>query len=496
MSARLARLVRDAGTPRVLVVGDVMVDRYIFGAVSRVSPEAPIPVLLAGEEESRLGGAGNVALNLRALGAKVVLAGVVGSDEGAEICRERAEAAGIDLRGVVVDRGRPTSVKTRLISRTAQHAQQVLRVDRESTEPIGTDAMRRVGRLVEREIPRCDVVILSDYAKGALPPKLVREIIRGCRRHRRPVLVDPKGHDYARYRGASAVTPNRKESQEATGIEMTGPKRLEQIGRALLTELALEVAIVTLDRDGLALFPAKGMTRRFAAAPVEVSDVTGAGDAVIATLGWALAIGASWEDAAALAAIAGAIEVQHLGVVPIPREELIGALHDDGGAAGKVAPVEVVVEALEARRARGERVVFTNGCFDLLHAGHVRYLKFAREQGDCLVVGLNSDHSVRKQDKGAGRPFVREADRAETLAALDAVDYVVTFDQPTPLRLIQQLEPDVLVKGEDWRERGVIGARFVENRGGKVVFAPLLKGRSTSKLVERIRRAGGAGEGG
>jgi D-beta-D-heptose 7-phosphate kinase/D-beta-D-heptose 1-phosphate adenosyltransferase len=478
----------------VLVVGDVMVDRYIFGVVSRVSPEAPIPVLLAGEEESRLGGAGNVALNLRALGAKVALAGVVGMDDGAEICRSRAEAAGIDLRGVVVERDRPTSVKTRLISRTQQHSQQVLRVDRESTEPIGPDSIRRISRFAEREIPRCDVVILSDYAKGSLPTRLVRQLIRLARRARRPVLVDPKGTDYSRYRGASAVTPNRKESQEATGIEMTGPKKLEKIGRSLLTDLSLEVAIVTLDREGIALFPADGKTRRFTSKPVEVSDGTGAGDAVIAALGWGLAIGASWEDAAAIATVAGGLEVQHLGVVPIPREELLGALQvEQIATAGKVMSPLDIDEALAARRARGERVVFTNGCFDLMHAGHVRYLKFARAQGDCLVVGLNSDRSVRKQDKGGDRPLVGQGDRAETLAALESVDFVAFFDEPTPLRLIQRLKPDVIVKGEDWREKGVVGQAFVENRGGKVVFAPLLKGRSTTRLVGKIRRSKGEG---
>jgi len=495
MSARLARLVRDAGAPRVLVVGDVMIDRYIFGVVSRVSPEAPIPVLLAGDEEARLGGAGNVALNLRALGAKVALAGVLGVDDGATICRERAEAAGIDLRGVVVEADRPTSVKTRLISKTQQHSQQVLRVDRESTEPIGLEAIRRISRFAEREIQRCDAVILSDYAKGALPTKLVRQLIRLARRFRRPILVDPKGSDYSRYRGASAVTPNRKESQEATGIEMTGPARLEKIGRSLLTSLSLEVAIVTLDREGIALFPASGKTRRFTSKPVEVSDGTGAGDAVIAALGWGLAIGANWEDATAIATVAGGLEVQHLGVVPIPREELLGALQVERvESGGKVKAVDEVDELLDARRARGERIVFTNGCFDLMHAGHVRYLKFARSQGDCLVVGLNSDRSVKKQDKGGDRPLVRQADRAETLAAVESVDFVVLFDEPTPLRLIQRLKPDVLVKGEDWRERGVVGQSFVENRGGRVAFAPLLKGRSTTRLLDRIRRSKPEGE--
>jgi D-beta-D-heptose 7-phosphate kinase / D-beta-D-heptose 1-phosphate adenosyltransferase len=493
VSARLIPIVRAAGSPRVLVVGDLLLDRYIFGEVRRISPEAPIQVLNVTDEESRCGGAGSVALHLAALGSRVSLVGIIGDDDRGATFRRLAGEQGVDVSGLVVETGRPTSVKSRHIARGQKHNQQVLRVDRESVDAPTAETVDKLMRLVQTRVPKADVVILSDYAKGTLGHRVLREAIRTARRAKVRVLVDPKGQDYAPYRGASAVTPNRQESQEATGIAYTGPRSLEKIGRKLVDDLGLEAAVVTLDREGVALFPKDDRTIRIPSTPREIYDITGAGDAVIATLGWALAVGAGWKDAAALANVAGGIEVGKLGVTPIPREELLEALHEGSPeTAGKVKSREELLEALAARRARGERIVFTNGCFDLLHTGHVRYLRFARDQGDCLVIGLNSDVSVRKQGKGDDRPVQPESDRAETLAALECVDLITTFDEPTPLRLIQKARPDVLVKGEDWREKGVVGRGFVERSGGRVVLAPLYPGHSTSDLIDRIRGEEGA----
>jgi D-beta-D-heptose 7-phosphate kinase/D-beta-D-heptose 1-phosphate adenosyltransferase len=493
VTTRLVPLLRSAPSPRVLVIGDVMLDRYVYGDVRRISPEAPIQVLRVADEETRCGGAGSVALNLRALGAEVALVGLVGKDERGAIVRRLAADQGVDVDGVLTDPGRPTTVKSRFVARGHKFNQQVLRVDHETEAEPDAAAQRGLLDLVRRRLRDTDVVVLSDYAKGTLAPPLLKKLFGAARRARKRVLVDPKGADFARYRGAAAVTPNRHEAQAATGIELDGPAALERIGRRLLEDLDLEAALVTLDRDGLALFPRDGSTVRIPSTPREVYDITGAGDAVLAALAWALGAGASWRDAAALANAAGGLEVGKAGATPIPREELLEALHDASPeTAGKVKGREELLEALAARRARGETIVFTNGCFDLLHSGHVRYLRFAREQGDCLVIGLNSDASVRKQGKGGDRPLVGEDDRAETLAALECVDLIATFDEPTPLRLIQKVKPDVLVKGEDWRERGVVGREFVERRGGRVVLAPIHPGRSTTGLIDRIRGEEGA----
>jgi len=488
MSEGLIPLVRGAGSPRVLVVGDLLLDRYVFGDVGRISPEAPIQVLRVTGEEARCGGAGSVALHLAALGAKVTLVGILGADSLGKSFRELASDAGVDVTSVVVEDGRPTSVKTRLIAHGQKHNQQVLRVDRETSDEPSRETVGLLLDRLKKAAPKADAIILSDYAKGVLGDRVLRDAIKIARKAGVRVLVDPKGKDFSRYRGASAITPNRQESEVATGIAIDGPKALERLGRKLVEDLELEAAVVTLDREGVALFPRDGTTVRIPSRPREIYDITGAGDAVIAVLGWAVALGADWPDAAALANVAGGIEVGKLGATPIPREEILETLHHGSPeTAGKMKTREEVAEAVAARRARGERVVFTNGCFDLIHTGHVRYLRYARAQGDCLVVGLNSDVSVKKQEKGDDRPLVPEADRAETLAALECVDLITLFDEPTPLRLIQRVKPDVLVKGEDWREKGVVGREFVERHGGEVVLAPLHRGRSTTGIIERIR---------
>jgi D-beta-D-heptose 7-phosphate kinase/D-beta-D-heptose 1-phosphate adenosyltransferase len=466
-----------------------MVDRYLTGVVDRISPEAPIQVLRVESEEERLGGAGSVALNVSVLGARTTLVGVTGEDPAADRFRAAAAAAGVTLHAVV-EPGRRTTVKTRHLARRHSMAQQVLRVDEETVAPLGPAAEAAVLARARAALPEADAVLVSDYGKGALTPKVLEALIQEGRGRGVPVVVDPKGERFDRYRGATCVTPNRAEATLATGIPVTDLASAEKAAAALVGGVALDFALVTLDREGMYLKVGKAPGTHIPTTPREVFDVTGAGDMVLSVLAVALASGATPLEAASLANVAAGLEVERVGVVPITREEIAARLAADGDAGPKRVAPEEIAAAMARERAAGRRIVFTNGCFDVLHAGHVQFLRSAKALGDVLVVGLNADASVRRL-KGEGRPVHPEADRAEVLSSLSVVDYVVLFDEDTPVRLIEKVEPHVLVKGEDWKEKGVEGRAFVEARGGKVVLLPLLPGRSTTASLERLRRAKG-----
>ncbi len=484
----LPAVVRSLRRPVVAVIGDLILDRYILGSVGRVSPEAPVHVVREEREEERPGGAGSVAAMVTGLGARCRIVGLRGEDGSGERLAALLRSAGSDIRGVLPVRGRPTTVKTRIVARTAAGRQQVLRVDREVDSPPRAAEIRALAAASRRALRGADAVILSDYGKGALPDAVLRAVLREARRRRIPALVDPKRTDFACYRGATVVTPNRAETERAAGTAVRTLDDAVRAGRRLARSLRLEAALITLDRDGMMLVPAQGLAVHVPTSPREVFDVTGAGDMVIAAAAVALGSGASLEEAARLANVAAGIEVARFGAVPVTRDELLEAVHDpQGDTARKIVGPGALREALRARRARGEKVVLTNGCFDLLHVGHLRYLAAARAEGDLLVVGLNSDASVGRL-KGAGRPVVPFRERAETLAALSCVDFVVGFREDIPERLVRAVDPHVLVKGEDWRKKGVVGREWVESRGGRVVLARLVPGRSTSALLGRIRR--------
>ncbi len=484
----LPEVLRSLRRPTVAVVGDLLLDRYLFGSVGRVSPEAPVHVLRVDREEERPGGAGSVAALLAGLGARCRVAGFLGRDGSGDRLRALLRAAGASTREVLALPGRPTTVKTRIVARNASGYQQVLRVDREEDAPPGAGVERSLAAEARRALRGAGAVVLSDYAKGALPDAVLRAVLDEARRRGVPSLVDPKRPDFRAYRGATVLTPNRAETERALGMRLRTRADVERAGRRLVRAHGLEAALVTLDRDGLALVPREGPAVFVSTEPREVFDVTGAGDMVVAAAAVALASGATLEEAARLANVAAGIEVARFGVVPVSRDEILEAVHaPEGDPARKVLPLPALREALRARRARGEKVVLTNGCFDLLHVGHLRYLSAARAEGDLLVVGLNSDASVGRL-KGRGRPVVPFRERAETLASLCAVDFVVGFGEDTPERLVRAVDPDVLVKGEDWRTKGVVGRRWVESRGGRVVLARLVPGRSTSALLTRIRK--------
>ncbi len=486
MSRPLPEVLATLGAPQVLVVGDIVLDRYLTGVVERISPEAPIQVLRVQNEEERLGCAGSVAQMMAVLGAETTLVGVVGDDKAAVRVRELAASARI-LFEPVVEAGRHTGVKTRHLARSHSIDQQVLRVDEETTEPVSAATEEALAAALKTHVAQADAIIVSDYGKGALSSELLMRIVAEAGGRNVPVVADPKGSDFTRYRGVSCITPNRPETRLATGIEVTDLASAEAAATQLVADLELGFALITLDKEGMYLKEASQDGVHLKTTPREVFDVTGAGDMVVAVLGLALAAGALPVEAASLANVAAGLEVEHVGVVPITRDEIAARLALGAeGLAAKHIPRGEIAGVVKRHRAAQKRVVFTNGCFDILHAGHVRYLAEAKAQGDVLIVGLNSDASVRRI-KGEGRPVNGQADRVEVLAALAVVDHVVVFEEDVPTPLIEQVQPDVLVKGMDWKDKGVEGREIVEARGGKVVLVELHEGRSTTGIVERIR---------
>jgi D-beta-D-heptose 7-phosphate kinase/D-beta-D-heptose 1-phosphate adenosyltransferase len=494
LTRSLAEALASWGAPRLLVVGDLILDRYLTGVVDRISPEAPIQVLRVESRTERVGGAGSVALNVAVLGARTRLFSVTGDDEAGDRLRAMAAAAGVDLLAPR-DASRPTSVKTRHLARSHASPQQVLRVDEERVAPLAPGVEAEVLAAFDGALRDADAVLVSDYGKGVCTETLLQRVIAAAQRTGLPVVVDPKGDDFRRYRGATTLTPNRPETHRATGIEVRpgDPAAAERAAARLIAEAGLDFALITLDREGMYVKVGKAPGRHLPVTPREVFDVTGAGDMVLSVLAVALASGSDPVEAASLANVAAGIEVERVGVVPIARSEIAERL--GAAPAGTKEVLRSDVAALAGRhRAAGRRVAFTNGCFDVLHAGHVRFLEAARAEGDVLVVGLNADASVRRL-KGDGRPVNPVADRVAVLSGLAAVDHVVVFEEDTPQRLVEDVQPDVLVKGEDWRDKGVVGREAVEARGGRVVLLPLLEGRSTTEVLRRaasVRRPGPA----
>ncbi len=483
MTGGLLSLAHAARPVRVGVIGDLILDRYLRGEADRISPEAPIPVLAIAAEDERLGGAGNVAANLRAVGADVWVGGAVGADEnGDSVCAALAELGG-DVGAVIRDGTRPTVEKTRLIARS----QQVLRFDREDRAPLAKNAEASLVKEIGRLLVGTDMVVLSDYAKGTLTKGVLEHVLKSGV----PALVDPKGTDYSRYRGAFGITPNRGEAEAATQVKITDDeKSLRRAADALFEITDAKVVWITLGAGGIYCAARGGAEFHVRSEARKVFDVTGAGDTVIALLARYLAAGVPLRQAVEIANAGAGVVVGKLGAVSIALPELYRAIATRGDgvdeSARKILSRTEAAAMADDLRRQGLRVVFTNGCFDVLHAGHARYLAWARAQGDVLIVGVNDDASIERL-KGKGRPVVPSRDRKELLAALGAVDFVVEFAEDTPEELIRSITPDVLVKGADWQGKTVAGSAWVESHGGAVCFAPLLEGRSTTGLIERIR---------
>jgi D-beta-D-heptose 7-phosphate kinase/D-beta-D-heptose 1-phosphate adenosyltransferase len=482
MERELIPLLQNMGQPRIAVVGDFMLDRTIWGEASRVSPEAPVPVVQVDREEDRPGGAGNVAANLVELGAKVSCFGAVGTDESATLLLQGLEALGVETQGIVACTDRPTVQKIRVMAQN----QQMVRVDREESHPIPPTASAHLLKALADA--KWDGIILSDYAKGVLAPETIQAVIQLAHSRNAFSVVDPKNADFSIYHGATVLTPNRKEAEVAIGRPLPDADSLADATAQLRKDCQLDSLLVTLGADGMFLCQDEGGFHLPTAAQ-QVFDVTGAGDTVAAMLAVALAEKVDWKMAVRLANIAAGLAVARVGTVAVGRKEILHHLCASSPAQKIILANDVpaLEAALESFRREGARLVFTNGCFDILHAGHVRYLGQSRRFGDALVVGLNADTSVRRL-KGASRPIQLEVDRAEILAALECVDLVILFEEDTPKELIERVCPDVLVKGADWKEKGVVGADFVQAQGGEVRLVDILPGRSTTSVVNQMQK--------
>lgn len=467
---------------RVLCIGDVMLDHYIYGQVERVSPEAPIPVLWIERETKSLGGSGNVLRNLRALGAASSFISVVGNDDaGREIGRLVEAQDGAEAH-VLVQPQRTTTVKTRYIAGN----QQLLRADRESAIPLDPYIREDLLRLARELVADHSVVVVSDYAKGVLTEGVALEVIRAAREAGARVIVDPKGGDHIRYRGADIVKPNRRELAHATGMAVATDNEIIAASRALIERCGFEAVLASLGAEGSVLVSADGTVHIQRAEVREVFDVSGAGDTVVATVAAALAVGTNMTDAARLANIAAGIVVGKVGTAVAYASELMVALTgSDLHAADKVVPRSHALDLIARWRRHGLKIGFTNGCFDLLHPGHVALLGQAKAACDRLIVGLNSDASTRRL-KGPRRPIQSQSERAAVLASLAAVDLIVIFEEDTPMELIWELRPQLLVKGDDYRLDEVVGAEFVKTYGGEVLLAKIVPGYSTTATIARL----------
>jgi len=485
MTGRLVEFLERMGRPRVGVVGDLMLARYVWGDVERISPEAPIPVLRVGRRDVRVGGAGSVAVNVARLDCDSTVFSILGADPDGDRVGEILEVEGCDLESILRDEARRTTVKTRHVGYVQQAhraVQQILRVDDEELGPIRSEQISRLLGVFERKVESLDAVLISDYDKGLVTEELVQGILAAA--GDRPVLVDPaRVTDYSLYHGVTLICPNRFEAEQACGLSCRDLDGCRAAAAKLLEDLDLDAVAITLDRDGIFLGMREGVLEHFPTRARVVADVTGAGDMVLTALGVVAAAGGTPRDAVRIANVAGGLEVRHFGVTPISRAELGQELRFQGHpVVGKIkAPLELG-RLLESAREDGKSVVFTNGCFDLLHPGHHHLLNEAKREGDLLVVAVNSDASIRRL-KGERRPRINQDDRVKMLAGMEAVDFVVLFDSDTPNHLLELLRPDVLVKGGEYRDGIVVGREIVEAYDGRVAYIDQLPGFSTTLLL-------------
>ena len=481
MSAELA-LVEKLAEARVLVLGDVMLDRYVYGEVERMSPEAPVPVLRHQEQRAMPGGAGNVARNVAALGARALLIGLVGDDAGGrELAAMLGEEPGVEAR-LIIDPGRRTTVKTRFIA----GRQQLLRVDDETPIHAARETAASLLSALQAALPFADIVLFSDYAKGVLSDDVLARAIAVVHGAGKRLIADPKSRDFSRYAGADLLTPNRQELATATGESGNDDESIAAAARRAMAAGRIGAILTTRGERGMTLVAGAEPALHIAAEGREIFDVSGAGDTVIATLAAALAVGAGLPQAARLANAAAGIAVGKLGTAVVHPADLLGALQarDVLASEAKVVSLDTALERIQRWRGAGDLIAFTNGCFDLIHPGHVSLLAQAKAAGDRLVVGLNSDASVGRL-KGPGRPVQNETARGIVLASLGAVDLVILFEEDTPLELIRAIRPEILVKGADYRVDQVVGADLVQGYGGRVLLADLLSGHSTTGTISR-----------
>jgi len=458
----------------IAVIGDFMIDHYLWGRSERISPEAPVPVVEIEKEEDRLGGAGNVVNNLLAFGKKILVSSVVGSN--AQRLLNLLKEKEVDTSGIFIDKNRQTTIKSRVIA--SNH--QVIRYDKETIEPISNDFENKILRYLKEHLNKIEIILLSDYDKGVLTPKLTQEIIKLANQYNKKLIIDPK-RDFSKYKNAWMIKPNKNELSLATKIEIKTEKDLIKAGWMLKKELNLKYLLVTLGKDGMALFGDKFI--KIPTVAKEVYDVTGAGDTVLAALGYFLSKNDDLIEAMHFASAAAAVVVGKVGsaVATISEiEEIRNKI--DNNVDYKIVDFEKIEQIIKDLKIQNKKIIFTNGCFDILHIGHVKYLQKAKALGDILIVGVNSNNSVKRL-KGEDRPINDEFDRAYLLASLEVVDYVVIFDEDTPYELIKIIRPDILVKGKDYEDKEIVGSDIAK----EVILIDFIKGKSTTKIIERIR---------
>jgi len=467
-------------SPKLLVIGDLMIDHYLWGSCERISPEAPVQVVNVKSESAVLGGAGNVINNLNALGAKVDVISVIGGCEISDELKTLLTDIGVNTQYLITQKDRITSKKSRIIA----SQQQVVRYDRESTDEISHESQKEILDTFRSIITDYDAVLLSDYGKGVLTKELTNSLINIANENNKKVLVDPKGLDYSKYKGAYLLTPNKKEASEATQVNIKDDASLTQAITQLKTECDLDVSLITLSEQGVAIYDDKLRTHPTVAR--EVFDVTGAGDTVLASLGFALACGYEIDDAVEFSNLAAGVVVGKIGSATATLNEIIEyeSSLNKSTSDEHIKTLSEIATLSEELKTRGKKIIFTNGCFDILHAGHVRYLETAKSYGDILILGLNSDRSVTAL-KGEGRPINIQLDRAYILAALEAVDYVVVFDEDTPYDLIKAVKPHILVKGGDYEGKEVVGQDIAD----ELKLVQFVDGKSTTRTIEKIQQS-------
>jgi len=495
---------------RLLVVGDLMLDEYLWGEVDRISPEAPVQVVAIQKEGFTLGGAGNVVNNIVALGGKVSAVGVIGTGQNGKLLLKLFKKLGVDTSGIVKERGRTTTRKTRIIA--ANHAnQQVLRIDREKKQDISLSSLKKITEVIEDKMPDIDVVLISDYGKGLITEGMLSRTIASAKKHKKMTIVDPKGLDFSKYSGVSLLTPNKKEAALASGVEIIDEPSLEKAAHKILQNVDLDQLLITCGKDGMVLFEINKKPFKVKAEARQVFDVSGAGDTVIAVLGLAVASGASIHTSVTVANAAAGKVVGKTGTATVSKQELASALKivmgkvgtatvskqepgsalrsHDHGLPAKYTDFSELPTLVEELKKKGKRLVLTNGCFDLLHAGHIKLFSASKQLGDILFVAIDDDESVKKL-KGPGRPVLNANERGRILSALDAVDYVVVFSSHELKKLIEIIQPDVLTKGSNYTPKEVFGRELVEKYGGRVELIPVTENISSTRIINTIKSSG------
>ena len=468
----------------ILVVGDLMIDEYVWGEVDRISPEAPVQVVSVKNEEYTLGGSGNVVNNLTALGAKVSVLGVTGADSGRKLLLNRLNDLGVGCQGIVQEKSRPTTKKTRII---ADH-QQVLRIDRETKKEISASTFKLITRLAEQIIPAVDLILISDYGKGLVSPALIADLVCIAKHYSKLTIADPKGLDYSKYSGVSLLTPNSKEASLAAGIEISDQKSIAVAGKIIIEKSGIDNLLITCGKDGMVLFEPGNPPFKISTKAREVYDVSGAGDTVMAVLGLGLAAGLSLKEATALANTAAGIVVGKVGTATVSKRELSQALEQTSvDNASKCKSLDEISQICRRLQKSRKRIVLTNGCFDLLHAGHIKLFSASKAHGDVLIVAIDDDASVKLM-KGPGRPVIGVNERVRILSALDSVDYIVVFATNDLNNLLRSIRPDVLTKGIDYKSNEILGREFVESYGGRIERIPISDEISATQIIANIKK--------